>query len=106
MAAHRNKVEPAVVIEVHERSAPFHPRKGRQRHSGRIRNIVEIPLPFVMKQIVIFLLKVRDVERRQTSMQIVADGDAHGCLLRAVFAHARSRLKPDISEFPVAVISI
>src|SRR5262245_57979943 len=41
VTAHKDEVEPAVIVRVEENRSPFHIRQRRQRHSGLVRNIGE-----------------------------------------------------------------
>ena len=106
LAVHGNQVEPAIVVEIDERRAPLHPRQRSHGDSRIVRNVAEIVAALVEIEDVVLVGKVRDVERRQAGVFVVAERDAHRALLGAVGAHGRARLETDVGELAVAVVAI
>src|SRR4030095_17175309 len=98
--ADNNQSEPSVIVRVEENRAPFHIGKRSERDSGFIRKIGKIPYAVVPEKIAVFVGKIRDVQRGKSIVEVVADRDAHGSLLRTVFTHRRSGLQSNLLKFP------
>ena len=90
LAVHGNQVEPAIVVEIDKGDAPLHPRQRRHRDSRIVGNIAKIVAALVEIKDVVFVGEVRDVERGQASVVVVAERNAHRALLGAVGAHRRA----------------
>src|SRR5215813_12293717 len=67
---------------------------------------MEIPVAVITVKGVVFVSEVGDVQRWPAGVEIVANGDAHRALLRAVLTHGSPGLKPHLSEFSVAFVFI
>ena len=101
VARYGNQIQPSIVIQVGEGGAPFDERQGRQGHARGVRYVGEIPIAVVAVKKIVLVRKVGDVERWPAGVEVIADGDAHGSLLGAVFADSRSGFESDVGKFSV-----
>src|SRR5690242_7352112 len=67
---------------------------------------MEIPIAVIPVESIVFVGEVGDVERWAAGVEIVADGDTHRALLRAVLTDGGPGFQPYLSEFSIAFVPI
>ncbi len=67
---------------------------------------MEVPVAVIAIERVVLVGKVCNVQRGPSGVVVVADGDAHGRLLGAVFADGGAGFQADLIEFSVALIFV
>src|ERR1700682_3013819 len=102
VTAHRDEIEPAIVIEVREGRAPLYVRQRRQRDSGLIGDIGETPVTIIAIEIVVFVGEIRRVNRWAPGVIVIADSHAHRALFATIFTHGGTRLQPNLLKFSIA----
>src|SRR5262252_3591122 len=103
MSANKDQIQPAIVVNIEESIAPLHVRHRGQPYARLVGYVVELPVAVVVVERVIFVLEIREVDRRTTLVKVVANRDPHRRLFSSVLADGRARFKADLAELSVTL---
>src|ERR1700733_10057550 len=101
MAGYHEEIQPAVIVKVEERIAPAYVVGCARSDSRYIGNVGKIHRSQVLVEHGIFIAEMRNGDRRESGVAVVAKRHAHVGLLISILANSRTRGKCDLGKMAV-----
>src|SRR5258706_13779245 len=106
MTVHLEQVGPSIVVEVEEGIAPAHIGHSCGGDACNIRNIRKTHLPIVPEQCRVFVAEMRNREREESSVLIIAESQPHVGLLGPILVDGHPRHKSYVGKVAGAVVAV